>query len=60
MSMEVHQTAHFFNNPILSHEKAVNCLRRYFVHTNKEGIIYNPDISKGLECYVDADFTGGW
>ena len=24
------------------------------------GIIYTPNISKGLECYVDADFVGGW
>ncbi|KAL7531886.1 hypothetical protein ACHAXR_006609, partial [Thalassiosira sp. AJA248-18] len=29
------------------------------MHTNKEGIVYNPDTSKGLECYVDADFAGG-
>ena len=26
----------------------------------KHGIIYMPDKSKGLECYVDADFAGGW
>lgn len=24
------------------------------------GIIYKPDTSRGLECYVDADFAGGW
>ena len=30
------------------------------MHTRKEGIVYNPDISKGLECYVDADFAGGY
>ena len=23
-------------------------------------MVYNPDTSKGLECYVDADFAGGW
>ena len=30
------------------------------MHTKKEVIIYNPDTSKGLEFYVDADFTAGW
>ena len=60
MSMAVHQTARFCNNPMLSHEKAIKRLGRYLLHTKKEGIIYNPDVSKGLECYVDADFAGGW
>ena len=23
-------------------------------------MIYRPDITRGLECYVDADFSGGW
>ena len=30
------------------------------MHTKKEVIIYNPDISNGLECYMDTDFKGGW
>lgn len=25
-----------------------------------KGLIFVPDMSKGLECYNDADFTGGW
>jgi len=33
---------------------------RYLLDTRKRGIIYKPDKSKGLECYVDADFAGGW
>ena len=60
MSMAVHQTARFKNSPMLSHEKAIKRLGRYLYHTNKEGIIYNPDTSRGLECYVDEDFAGGW
>eukprot|EP00978_Attheya_sp_CCMP212_P041479 scaffold238285_cov31-Attheya_sp.AAC.2 len=28
--------------------------------TSDRGVIYCPDKSKGLECYVDADFAGGW
>ena len=33
---------------------------RYLLDTRKRGIIYKPDKSKGLECYVGADFAGGW
>ena len=60
MSMVVHQIARFCNNPMLSHEKAIKRLGRYLSHTRKEGIVYSPDTSKGLECYVDAKFAGGW
>ena len=60
MSMAVHQTARFSNSPMLLHEKAIKSLGRYLYHTKKEGIIYNPDTSKGLECYVDAYFAGRW
>ena len=59
MSMAVHQTARFCNNPMLSHEKAIKRLGRYLSNTRKEGIVYNPDKTKSLECYVDADFAGG-
>ena len=60
MSMAVHQTASFCNQPMLMHKKAIKLLGRYLYHTKSEGIVYNPDTSKGLECYVDADFAGGW
>ena len=60
ISMAVHQTARFCIDPKLSHEKAIKRLGRYLKHTRDEGIVYNPDTSKGLECYVDADFAGGW
>ena len=35
MSMTVHQTTCFCNNPMLSHEKAIKRLRRYLLHTKK-------------------------
>ena len=28
--------------------------------TRDKGMIYRPDIARDLECYVDADFAGGW
>ena len=59
MSMAVHQTACFSNNPMLSHAKALKCIGQYILHTKRDGIIYNPNSQKGLECYVDADFAGG-
>ena len=30
------------------------------METLKQGLIYSPDKPKGIECYVDADFAGGW
>ena len=58
--MDVHQTAHFSNNTMLLHERALKRLGRYLLHIKQDEIIYNPDTEKGLECYVNADFAGGW
>ena len=58
--MATHQTARFSNSPMLSHEKSIMRIGRYLLDTRKRGIIYKPDVSKGLECHVDADFAGGW
>ena len=33
---------------------------RYLKHTSDKGLILRPDISRGLECHVDADFAGGF
>jgi hypothetical protein len=45
---------------MLSHEKAIMRIGKYLLDTWKCGIIYKPDRSKGLECYVHANFYGGW
>ena len=47
------------NDPRLSHEGAVKRIGRYLLDTRDKGMIYRPDITRGLECYVDADFSGG-
>ena len=60
ISMAVHQTARYCNNPMLSHEQAISRIGRYLRHTRNRGIIFKPDEKKGLECFVDADFAGGW
>lgn len=45
---------------MLSHEQAITRISRYLRHTKDRGAIFKPDKSKGLECYVDADFAVGW
>ena len=60
LSMATHQCARFNNDPKLSHERAVKRIVRYLLDTRDKGIIFRPDLSRGLECFVDADFAGGW
>ncbi len=58
--MQVHQTAHFSNDPKLIHEQAITCIGHYILGTKTRGKRYNIDHSKGLECFVVVDFAGGW
>ena len=58
--MATHQTARFSIDSKLSHERAVHRISRYLKGTNNKGFIFRPKKVKGLECYGDADFTGGW
>ena len=60
ISMAVHQAARFCIDPRLSHERAIYRIGKYLLLTADKGIIIKPVTSKGLECYVDADFAGGW
>ena len=58
--MAVHQTACFSMNPMISHELAIMKIGRCLVDNPYRGVIYTIDKSRGLEVYVDADFSGGW
>ena len=60
ISMAVHQCARFNVCPKLSHERAVKYIARYLLGSQDKGIHYRPDSSRGLECFVDTDFAGGW
>ena len=54
----VYQCARFYNDPKLSHDRAIRRIIKY-LHGNKDKeIIFRPAPSKGLECYADANFTG--
>ena len=58
--MAFHQCARFNANTMLCHEKSVKYIARYLLSSPDKGIYYKPDMTRGLECYVDADFVGGW
>ena len=56
----VHQCARFAANPKLSHERALKRIVRYLKGTRDKGIILKPNLEEGVQCYVDADFAGGY
>ena len=60
ISMASHQCARFVANPKLSHERAVKRIAKYPRQTKHLGLIMQPKTLKGIECYVDANFAGGW
>jgi hypothetical protein len=60
ISMPVLQTACFSNDPKLIHEQTITHIGCYLLGTKTRRIWYKIDHSKGLECYVDANFAGGW
>ncbi len=60
ISMATHQCARFNNNPKLSHERSVRRIAKYLLGTQNRGIVFSPDPKKGIECFVDADFSGNW
>jgi hypothetical protein len=60
ITMAVQQCARFCNDPHQQHEEAVKRICRYLLRTKDKGLIMKPDPSRGLECFVDADWAGSW
>jgi hypothetical protein len=60
ISCAVHQAARFVTNTKEEHGKAVKWIGRYLKGTKDLGMIYKPNLKKGLEVYVDASFAGNW
>ena len=58
--MATHQKVRLFINPKFSHKRDIHRIGRYFKGTENKGVIFKPDSDKGLECYVDTYFAGGW
>ena len=55
-----HQIAKYSADPKVPHGDAILYLVRYLKKTRDIGIRFNPDQSRGFECYCDADFSGNW
>jgi hypothetical protein len=60
LQMAVHQCARFLGIPMRSHKLVIMQIGRYLCNNCEWGIIFKVDKTKGLEVYVDADFSGGW
>ena len=58
--MGTHQCARFNAEPTLCHKRAIKRICNYLLATKDSGILFKTDVSCGLECHVDADFTEGW
>ena len=64
--MSVNQCAWFFNNPRLVLENYLASTSTYIdlLYSNiclySCGVVYSTDKEKGVKCYVDEDFAGGW
>jgi len=54
----VHQVARFSHCPKKSHGQAIKRIVRYLIKTRTKGLCFEPNLSEGLNCYVDADFAG--
>ncbi len=59
IAFAVHQCARYSSNPKESHSAAVRYVVRYLMTTRDKGLILRPN-GHSFECYVDADFQGGW
>jgi Reverse transcriptase (RNA-dependent DNA polymerase) len=59
LAYAVHQCARFSASPKYEHGQAVKWLGRYLHDTRDKGMIYAPN-DKGLELYVDSDWSGNW
>ena len=56
----MHQCARFCEHPKQSHGDAIRRLCQYLKATRDKGIICNLANDKSYECWVDADFAGGF
>jgi hypothetical protein len=60
ISFAVHQVARFSHAPREIHGKAIKRIVRYLKGTADKGIIFESNLTSGLEMYCDADFAGLW
>ena len=56
----VHQCARFSTDPRREHGQALRWLGKYLKDNVNEGTTLQPEKGRGLEVWVDADFSGNW
>ena len=58
LAYSVHQCTRFCNNPKLLHEQG---LKRICISPKVcRGLVFQPNLTDGFKCYVDADWAGNW
>ena len=60
ITFAVHQCARFTHSTKKSHEDAVLRICQYLKGTASDGLIYQPDGTANVDCYIDSDFAGIW
>jgi hypothetical protein len=55
-----HQLAKYSSNPREPHGEAARYLVCYLKKTRDIGTRFQPDCTKGFECYCNANFSGAW
>jgi len=60
IAFSVQKCARFCHSRTQDHEEAIKRICRYLLRINDKGLIIQPNKKKGLECYVDADWTCTW
>ena len=56
IAFAVQQLARFYNDSHQQHEDAVKQICRYLLSTKDKCLVLRPDKSRGLECFVGADW----
>ena len=60
IAFAVHQCARFCKKPILFYNRALHRIVQYLAVAKDKGILFTPDEKVGVQCFVNADFSGGW
>ena len=60
ISYITHQCARYTENPMEIHAKDIRWLARYLKGSRTKGFIMEPDLTKGIEIFIDTDFAGNW
>ena len=60
ITFAVQRCARFCNDPHQKHKDAVKQICCYFLRIKDKDLVLSSDKSRGLECFVDADWSGSW